>query len=95
MHVLEVHESLTDFPLLIGGSVHDVSLGSGCEPQTTGDSEVMWTYSRGFKVLVESLSDRVRKLAASYRDTVLPPSRGEDLHLQLAGDNTNRLVVIT
>jgi len=55
----------------------------------------MWTYSRGFKVPVEPLSDFVYKLAASYRDTVLPPSRGEDLHLQLAGDNTNGLVVIT
>jgi len=94
VHVLEVHESLTDFPLLIGGSVHDVSLGSGCKPQTTEDSKVMWTYSHGVKIPVEPLGDLVRKLAASYRDTVLRPSQGGDLHPRLAGDSTNGLVVI-
>ena len=37
VHVFEVHESLTDFPLLIDASVHDVPLGSGCKLRTTGD----------------------------------------------------------
>ena len=37
VHVFEVHESLTDFPLLIDASVHDVPLGSGCKLRTTGE----------------------------------------------------------
>jgi len=36
VHMLEVHEPFTDFPLLIDASVHDVPLGSGCKPRTTG-----------------------------------------------------------
>jgi len=83
-HVLEVYESLTNFPLLIGGSVHDVPLGSGCRPRTTGDSEVMWTYSHGLtEATIEPLGDLARKLAASYQDT-LRPSQGGDLHPRLA-----------
>jgi len=80
VHVLEVHQSLADFPLLIDPSVHDVPLGSSCKLRTTGDSAVMQTYSHEFKVPVELPGDLVRKLAASYRDTILRPTQGGDLH---------------
>ena len=53
VHLLEVHDSFTYFPPSINASVHGVPLGSGCKPRTSGDSAVMWTYSRGFKVPVE------------------------------------------
>ena len=79
VHVFEVHESLTDFPLLIDASVHDVPLGSGCKLRMTGDSAVMWTYSHGFEVPVELLGDRVRKTATSDRDAILRPTQGGDL----------------
>ena len=61
----------------------------------TGDSAAMWTYGHGFKVSVELLGNLVRKLAASYRDTILRPTQGGDLPPQLAGSKTNGLVVIT
>ena len=80
MHALEVHQSLTNFLLLIDASVHDVPLGSGCKPRTTGDSVMMWTYSHGFEVPVELLGDGVRKITTSYRDPILRPTRGGDLH---------------
>ena len=80
VHALEVHESFTDFPLMINTFVYDVPLGSGCKLRMTGDSAVMWTYSRGFKVQVELPGDLVRKLAASYRDAILRPTQGGDLH---------------
>ena len=79
MHVLEVHQSLTNFPLLIDASVHDVPLGSGCKPRTTGDSAMMWTYSHGFEVPVELLGDGVRKITTSDRDAILRPTQGGDL----------------
>ena len=75
VHVLEVHQSLTNFLLLIDASVHDVPLGSGCKPRTTGDSAMMWTYSHGFKVPVELLGDRVRKITTSDRDAILRPTQ--------------------
>jgi len=80
VHVLEVRESLTDFPLLIDPSAHDVPLGSGCKLRMTGDSAVMQTYSHEFKVPVELPGDLVHKLAASYRDMILHPTQGGDLH---------------
>jgi len=95
VHVLEGHESLTDFPLLIDGSVHGASLESGFKSRTTGDSAAMWTYSHGYKVPVELFGDLVHEFAASYRDTVLRPTQGGDLHLWLASNNTGRPVVIT
>ena len=35
VHVPQMHESFTNFPLLIDGFVHNMSLGSNCEPQIT------------------------------------------------------------
>jgi len=95
IHVFEAHESFTNFPLLIDGSVHSVSLGSGCKPRMTVDSAVMWTYGHGFEVSVELLGNLVRKLTTGYRDTILRPTQGGDLLSKLAGDSTNGLVVIT
>jgi hypothetical protein len=36
IHVLQIHESFSNFPPLINGSVHGVSLGSICKPRATG-----------------------------------------------------------
>ena len=94
-HILHVHEPFADFPPPVSRSVHRTSLGSSCEPQRARILIVMQTYSHGYKVLVEFVSDLVRKLATSYPDAVLRPAQGSNLPPQSACGNVDGSTIFT
>ena len=73
IHIIQAHAPFPDFPSLIGGFFHRISLGSSDEQQRPGIFADE-TYSHRLKIVVEFLGNLVCEFTASYPGAIPRPA---------------------